>query len=73
MKNIIQDVIKELIIKDVNVDESLISSGLLDSHSIVVLLLELEERFNISIPLETLKPENFETINNIMQLIINID
>lgn len=53
----------------VSADESLLDSGLLDSASILELVSFLEERFGFVISDEELLPENFETINAIVELV----
>lgn len=50
-------------------DESLLDSGLLDSASILELVSFLEERFGLVISDEELVPENFETINAMVELV----
>ncbi len=69
MKQTIIRIIKELIIKDVNEDQKLISSGLLDSVAMVQLVLGLESELEIEIALDDLTQENFETVSKISQLI----
>jgi len=55
--------------KDISNDESLLNSGLIDSVGIFELVSFLEKEFNIEIGDEEVIPENFETINNIVELI----
>ena len=47
----------------------LISSGIVDSFSMVSLKLFLEKKFNIKIPDEKATPEAFDSVNNMMKLI----
>lgn len=53
----------------ISADESLLDSGILDSASILELVAFLESRFGIVIPDEELLPQNFETINAIVELV----
>lgn len=46
-------------------DTSLLESGILDSLSLLKLVLFLEEQFGVAVGAEDLVPENFETINAI--------
>lgn len=46
-----------------------IEEGLLDSFDLVSLVSELEEAFNIEIKGSDIIPENFVSINSIMQLV----
>lgn len=50
-------------------DTSLIKGGILDSFSMVNVLVFIEKKFNINIPDKDATPENFDTINNIVNLI----
>ena len=47
----------------------LVDSGALDSMSIVMLASELNDEFDISIRVTDITPENFNSTENIMQLI----
>jgi len=56
---------------DQQVDENtkLISSGIVDSFSMVSLKMFLEKKFQIKIPDEKATPEAFDSVNNIMALL----
>jgi acyl carrier protein len=51
------------------VDVDLIENGLLDSLGLVVLLAELEERFGVRIPLESLEVEQLRTVGLLASLV----
>ena len=55
-----------------NMDDSLIQAGIIDSLGIQMLITFLEREYQIAIPEEELYPENFETINDIANLVIRI-
>jgi len=55
--------------KNISSDESLLNSGLIDSTGIFELISFLEKEFNIEVRDEEVVPDNFETINNIVQLV----
>lgn len=60
---------EELGAKDLGGDDSLLSSGVLDSLAIVKLLSFVEEEFDVEISDADFDPENFETLNTIAKLI----
>tara|TARA_B100000073_G_C23523773_1_gene489114 strand:- start:114 stop:347 length:234 start_codon:yes stop_codon:yes gene_type:complete len=57
--------IKSLVFKDVSNDTSLIKSGLLDSISVVDLVIFIEEETGLKIPENHIIEENFDSIDNI--------
>jgi acyl carrier protein len=54
---------------DEEIDEStpLISSGIVDSFSMVSLKIFLEKKFNVQIPDEVATPQAFDSVNNIIE------
>jgi acyl carrier protein len=57
--------IREIVVRRagaVTDDGALVSSGLIDSMSIVDLILDLEQRFGITIPPGDVQPDDFDTI-----------
>lgn len=50
-------------------ETKLISSGLIDSFSMVSLLVFLERKFSIKIPPSKATPEAFDSVNNILDLL----
>jgi len=51
------------------VDVDVIEVGLLDSLGLVVLVAEIEERFGVRIPFETLEVDQFRTVGSIARLV----
>ena len=47
----------------------LLDTGLVDSVTLVELLLELEQRFGVSLPLENLEIEDFRSVAKIAELV----
>ncbi len=72
MKELILNyVVKEYIDDDVKItcETPLISSGYVDSFSMVSLLVFLENRFKIKIPPSKATPEAFDSVNSIVALV----
>jgi len=61
--------IEELTFTSVNKEQSLWSSKILDSITIVELVVEIEGEFSISVPFNEIVEENFETVTNMMKYI----
>jgi acyl carrier protein len=69
---ILNYVIKEYLDEEdgeITYDTPLISSGYVDSFSMVSLLVFLERKFKIKIPAEKATPEAFNTVNKIAELV----
>lgn len=49
--------------------QRLVSSGLIDSLSILKLIAELEKKLNLSIPTENLQPEDFDDLDLIVETV----
>lgn len=49
--------------------QSLVSSGLIDSLSVLRLISLLETKLNVSIPPETLQPEDFDDVDLIVETV----
>ena len=73
MKELILDYVKKEYLDeeeiDLNYDTPLISSGYVDSFSMVSLLVFLENRFKIKIPPSKATPEAFDSVNRITDLV----
>jgi acyl carrier protein len=74
LKNLIIDYVKREYLEEdtdqeVNENTPLISSGIVDSFSMVSLKTFLEKKFNIKIPDEKATPEAFDTVNNMLDLL----
>jgi len=73
MKELILDYIKKEYIDDedqeISFDTPLISSGYVDSFSMVSLLIFLERKFKIKIPPAKATPEAFDSVNKIVDLV----
>ena len=73
MKDLIMAYVKKEYIDDddavITYDTPLISSGYVDSFSMVSLLVFLENKFKIKIPPSKATPEAFDNVNNIVALV----
>ena len=74
MKQMIIDYVKEEFLEDeeemeVTENTPLISSGIVDSFSMVSLKTFLEKKYNIRIPDDKATPETFDTVNRIIELV----
>ena len=58
---------------DFESEEDLIGDGVLDSLDIVTLITEIKAEFDISIPVEEILPENFNSAGAIYDLICRIE
>jgi len=70
---VLEYVIDEYIDEDddieVDADTALISSGIVDSFSMVSLKAFLEKRYEIRIPDDDATPEAFDTVNSIVEIV----
>jgi len=70
---VLEYVINEYIDEDdgteVTYDTPLISSGVVDSFSMVSLKVFIEKTFSIKLPDEEATPEAFDTVNSIVRLV----
>ncbi len=55
--------------QEINENTPLISSGIVDSFSMVSLKMFLEKKFSVKIPDEKATTEAFDSVNNIMDLL----
>jgi len=67
--------IKEDILKDISIEvqdnDSLITSGLIDSFSLVDLALIVEDLFSVRIEDHELNSESFDTLNELAEIILS--
>ncbi len=73
IRKMVHDYVKSEYIDDDDVtltyDTPLISSGYVDSFSMVSLLIFLENRFKIKIPPSKATPDAFDSVNKIVKLV----
>ncbi len=72
MQKVVLDYVKKEYMEeddDLTVDAPLISSGIVDSFSMVSLKRFLENKYKISIPDDQATPEAFDSVNKIVTLV----
>ncbi|SFV87714.1 hypothetical protein MNB_SUP05-SYMBIONT-5-1421 [hydrothermal vent metagenome] len=57
--------IQALLLKKLDADDALISSGLIDSVIIVELILEIEQKLGLTVALDEVTEQNFDSINKL--------
>jgi D-alanine--poly(phosphoribitol) ligase subunit 2 len=62
---ILEEVLSGSDITRINPDDSLISSGILDSLALLRLVVVIESRYGVEVQDGELIPDNFETVNKI--------
>ncbi|HEM6184091.1 TPA: D-alanine--poly(phosphoribitol) ligase subunit DltC [Streptococcus suis] len=74
VKETILNLIEELFMEDVSemMDEDLFDAGVLDSMGTVELIVELESRFNITVPVSEFGREDWNTANKIISGVVEL-
>ena len=69
VKSQVIEIIDELFMEDVSdmMDEDLFDAGVLDSMGTVELIVELENRFGIRVPVSEFGRDDWNTANNIVE------
>jgi len=67
-----QEVVAEMIGKKVRDADYLISTGLIDSLSILKLIGNLETRLSVVIPAGDLQPDDFESVDFITETVLRV-
>jgi len=68
-KDITGLITEKLLVEVESPEQDLLTSGILDSLTLVQLLLDLEQRFSVTIPLEDLEIDDFRSVSSIARLI----
>lgn len=48
---------------------TLVTDGYIDSFDIVTIIASIEDEFSVEIPVDSMLPENFDSVEDIMKLI----
>jgi acyl carrier protein len=62
----VREAVVEIVGHDVRDGDAIVSSGLVDSLSVVKLLVRLEQKLNVTIPRANLQPDDFDSVDQIM-------
>ena len=54
---------------DFDTEKELVDSGLLDSVALVGLIAEIEQKYDIEVPMEYIQPDYFQSIETIWNMI----
>jgi acyl carrier protein len=71
IKIYLQEEIIQIPNREIEADEALISSGLIDSFSLVDVALFVEDTFDVRIDDTELNADSFDTLNELAVLILN--
>ena len=66
IRNLLSDT---LLVEVDSTDADLLHAGLLDSLALIQLLLQLEERFGVKIPLDELEIEDLRSVSSIARMV----
>ena len=69
IRNAAREAVAQIAGRPVNDGQRLVSSGLIDSLSVLRLISLLEKKLNVSIPSETLQPEDFDDLDLIVNTV----
>jgi acyl carrier protein len=69
IRNAAREAASELTGRPIKDSQKLVSSGLIDSLSVLRLISLLEKKLSISIPPDTLQPEDFDDLDIIVETI----
>ena len=67
-----REVVTAIVRQKVRDDEALVSSGLIDSLSILKLILSLERQLGMQIPTADVQPEDFDSIDLIAETLARV-
>lgn len=69
MEGFLKETISEIAFSEVENDELLWESGILDSITIIELSVEIENEFNIKIPIQDVVIDNFGSVEKLVKYI----
>ena len=69
VRQAVVEVVSALVRQRLKDDEPLISSGMIDSLAILRLIAQLEQRLKIRIPVEAVQPDDFDSIQLILETV----
>lgn len=69
MQNLILDIVEKKTGRTIMPDQELMGSGILDSVTLVEIIIDLESAYQISVPPVHVTKENFQSVNAICRYI----
>jgi len=69
LRSVVREVVAEAVGHRVEDSEAIVSSGFIDSLSVVRLIARLEQRLNVTIPPANLQPGDFDSVDLIVELL----
>ena len=63
---ILEEIRPDVDFRNVN---TLVTDGYIDSFDIVTIIASIEDEFSVEIPVDSMLPENFDSVENILKLI----
>jgi acyl carrier protein len=63
---LVRDVVTEIVGRRVQDSEPIVSSGLVDSLTVLQLIVQLEGKLNVAIPPANLQPDDFDSVDMIL-------
>ena len=66
VRSVVREVVAEMVGQRVQDSESIVSSGLIDSLSVLKLITRLEQNLNLRIPPGNLQPDDFDSVDVIV-------
>ena len=66
VRSVVREVVAEMVGQRVQDSESIVSSGLIDSLSVLKLITRLEENLKLTIPPANLQPDDFDSVDLIL-------
>ena len=70
LRTAVRAVVSDMVGVPVKDDDPLISSGLIDSLSILKLMSRLETRLGVRIPVDNLQPDDFDSVDSIIDIVL---
>jgi acyl carrier protein len=72
IRNAAREAASELTRRPIRDGQRLVSSGLIDSLSVLKLISLLEKKLHVTIPPETLQPEDFDDLDLIVETVARV-
>ena len=63
---LVRDVVTEIVGRRVQDSEPIVSSGLVDSLTVLQLIVQLKGKLNVAIPPANLQPDDFDSVDMIL-------